>query len=62
MLLLKMLKILLKMLLEECENHGFIYIDHPNVIAKHHCDTDGIHLETQGTRLFTRNILDALNG
>ena len=46
---------------EECEKHGFVFLENSNVILKHHIDTDDVHLNLQGTRLLQNNVLNALN-
>ena len=50
-----------KVLREECEKHNFVYIDNENIVLRNHVCSDNVHLNSQGSTLLKKNVLDALN-
>ena len=53
--------ILNSILREQCDKHGFIFIDNDNVLLQEHIDRDGIHLNSDGNDVFMFNLLGHLN-
>ena len=46
---------------EKCQYNNFIFIENNNIILKDHICKDGVHLNTRGSDLFSRNLSYYLN-
>lgn len=49
------------MLRKMCEENGFSFINHNNIILSKHIAWDGTHLNDQGTSILSENLLNAIN-
>ena len=45
-----------------CDEHGFVFINNNNITLNEHIGTDGVHLNSDGTDLLSKNFIDHLNG
>ena len=43
-----------------CSSHGYDFLEHTNITFRHLCH-DGLHLNNQGIKLFSKNITDHVN-
>ena len=43
-----------------CSSHGYDFLEHTNITFRHLCH-DGLHLNDQGIKLFTQNIVNHVN-